>query len=35
MANTLLTLNQITKEAVRLFRNTNAFIGSIDRQYDD
>ncbi len=31
MSNTLLTLNQITKEAVRLFRNTNAFIGSIDR----
>lgn len=35
MSNTLLTLNQITREAVRLFRNSNAFIGSIDRQYDD
>jgi hypothetical protein len=35
MSNTLLTLNEITREAVRLFRNSNAFIGSIDRQYDD
>jgi hypothetical protein len=35
MANTLLTLGQITREAVRLFRNSNAFLSSIDKQYDD
>lgn len=35
MANTLLTINMITREAVRLFINTNAFIQHIDRQYDD
>lgn len=34
MANSLLTLNEITREAVRLFRNSNAFVGSIDKQYD-
>lgn len=34
MANTLLTINQITREAVRLWKNTNAFLMSIDRQYD-
>lgn len=33
--NTVLTINMITKEAVRLFRNSNAFIQNIDRQYDD
>lgn len=32
--NTLLTLNMITKEAVRLWRNSNAFIQNIDKQYD-
>ena len=35
MANPLLTISQITKEAVRLFRNTNAFIQNINRQYDN
>lgn len=32
--NTLLTTIEITREAVMLFRNTNAFIQAIDRQYD-
>lgn len=35
MANSILTINMITREAVRLFRNSNAFIKNIDRQYDD
>lgn len=35
MANSLLTINMITREAVRLFVNTNNFIKSVDRQYDD
>lgn len=35
MANSLLTINMITREAIRLFINTNAFIQNIDRQYDD
>lgn len=34
MANALLTTVEITREAVMLFRNTNAFIQAIDRQYD-
>lgn len=34
MANALLTTIEITREAVMLFRNTNAFIQAIDRQYD-
>lgn len=33
--NTLLTIGGITREAVRLFLNSNAFIGNINRQYDD
>lgn len=33
MANSLLTLNYITKEAIRLFRNSNAFVMNMDRQY--
>lgn len=33
--NTLLTISMITREAVRLFKNSNAFIGNIDQQYDD
>lgn len=33
--NSLLTISMITREAVRLFQNTNAFIQNIDRQYDD
>ena len=32
--NSLLTTIEITREAVMLFRNTNAFIMAIDRQYD-
>lgn len=35
MGNSLLTLGGITREAVRLWKNTNAFMQSIDRQYDD
>lgn len=30
--NTILTISMITREAVRLFRNSNAFIMNIDRQ---
>lgn len=33
--NDLLTTDEITREAVMLFRNSNAFIQAIDRQYDD
>lgn len=35
MANTILTIGMITREAVRLWRNTNAFLQHIDTQYDD
>lgn len=35
MANSFLTIDMITREAIRLFRNTNAFIQNIDSQYDD
>lgn len=35
MANSLLTINQITRKALALFRNSNAFLQSISRQYDD
>lgn len=35
MANSILTINMITREAVRLFKNSNAFIKNIDTQYDD
>ena len=34
MSNSLLTLGGITREAVRLWKNSNAFLNSIDRQYD-
>ncbi len=34
MANSLLTIGGITREAIRLFMNSNAFIGNIDKQYD-
>lgn len=34
MANTLLTIGGITREAIRLFMNSNAFIMNIDKQYD-
>lgn len=35
MANNILTINMITREAVRLWKNTNAFMQAIDTQYDD
>lgn len=35
MANSLLTLNMITREALRLFLNENSFLKSVNRQYDD
>lgn len=35
MANSLLTINMILREATRLWDNSNAFLMSIDRQYDD
>ena len=35
MANTLLTINMITREAIRLWKNTNSFIQHLDTQYDD
>ena len=35
MPNTLLTINMITRESLRLFKNTNSFIQHIDKQYDD
>ena len=35
MANNLLTIGQITKEALAIFRNSNAFVANVDRQYDD
>lgn len=34
MANSFLTISQITREAIALFVNTNAFIKNLDRQYD-
>lgn len=34
MANSLLTISMITRKAIQLFRNSNAFIKMIDRQYD-
>ena len=33
--NTLMTIDQITREAVALFRNSNAFIRNLDMQYDE
>jgi len=35
MSNSLLTIDKITNEAVRLWKNSNAFLQNIDRQYDD
>ena len=35
MSNSLLTTSKITREAVRLFVNSNLFIQNVDRQYDD
>lgn len=34
MANSLLTTSSITREAVRLFTNSNMLIRNVDRQYD-
>lgn len=34
MANSVLTINMITRRAVELFRNSNAFVMNIDRQFD-
>jgi hypothetical protein len=31
----LLTLNEITRNAVKLFSNTNQFLGNIDQQFAD
>lgn len=35
MPSTLLTIDMVTNEALRLFINTNSFIMQVDRQYDD
>ena len=35
MPNSLLTISMITREAIELFVNSNAFIKNIDRQFDD
>jgi hypothetical protein len=35
VANTLLTIDMITRIAVRLWKNTNAFMRNINTQYDD
>ena len=35
MANSLLTINMITREAVRLWKNSNALLQNVDMQYDD
>lgn len=32
--NSLLTIDEITREAVRLFQNSNAFIEKMDREYE-
>ena len=34
MSNQLLTIGGITREAIRLFMNSNAFLGNIEKQYD-
>lgn len=35
MSNSLLTIAMITRQAVRLWKNSNAFIQNINQQYDD
>ena len=35
MANALLTPSMITREALRIFKNSNLFLRNIDTQYDD
>lgn len=34
MANSILTIDMITREAVRLFKNSNLFVQNLDTQYD-
>jgi hypothetical protein len=34
VANSILTVNMITREAVELFKNSNAFLMNVDRQFD-
>ena len=34
MANSLLTVGMITRESIELFKNSNAFLMNIDRQFD-
>jgi hypothetical protein len=34
MANSLITINMVTRMAVRIFKNTNRFLKSINTQYD-
>lgn len=33
--NRLLTIDMITREAIKLFRNSNAFLKNIDRQFEE
>lgn len=35
MSNVLLTIDLVTREAIRLWKNTNAFLQNVDMQYDD
>jgi hypothetical protein len=35
VANTILTIDMITREALRLWKNTNAFMQHVSSQYDD
>lgn len=35
MANTLLTIDQITNEALRLAHEKSSFLGTINRQFDE
>jgi hypothetical protein len=35
VANAILTLGMITRQALRLWKNSNAFIQNVNRQYDD
>jgi hypothetical protein len=34
VANTILTIGMITREAIRLWKNSNAFLQNVDTQYD-
>ena len=35
MANTILTIGLVTREAVRLWKNSNSFLQCVDMQFDD